>query len=128
MVATIPRFTKTLKTCKKKFNLLFKQYKSNKLAIDISRDERHECKFYESIDQWWHQVGTFMKLVTAFANEMELLQCEDNIELVEKQLISKATSQFATKSGKKNFHEQAIGMFTIMVENNIIMVIQFQEN
>ncbi len=83
---------------------MFKQYKTNKLTIDISRDERHECKFYESIDQWWHQARTFMKLVIASANEMELFQCEDKIELVEKQSISKATSQFATKSGKKNFH------------------------
>jgi len=74
------------------------------------------------------QVGTFVKLVTAFANEMELLQCENKIGLVEKQSISKATSQIATKGGKKNFHEQTIGMFTIMVENNIIMVTQFQEN
>jgi hypothetical protein len=39
MVAIIPRFTKTFKTCKKKFNLLFKQYKTNKLTIDISGDE-----------------------------------------------------------------------------------------
>jgi len=69
-----------------------------------------------------------VKLVTASTNEMELLQCEDNIGLVEKQSISKATSQIASKSGKKFFHEQAIGMFTIMVENNIIMVTQFQEN
>jgi hypothetical protein len=26
---------------KKKFNLLFKQYKMDKLAIDVSRDEKH---------------------------------------------------------------------------------------
>jgi PDZ domain-containing secreted protein len=81
-----------------------------------------------TIDQWWHQAGTFVKLVTASTNEMELLQCEDNIGLVEKQSISKATSHIAIKSGKKNFHEQTIDMFTIMVENNIIMVTQFQEN
>jgi hypothetical protein len=37
---------------KKKFNLLFKQYKMGKLAIGVSRDEKHKCKFSKSIDQW----------------------------------------------------------------------------
>jgi hypothetical protein len=61
-VTTIPRFIRIIKTCKKEFNLLLK---TNKLTNDISRDERHECKFYESIDQWQHQV--VMKNVIAFA-------------------------------------------------------------
>jgi hypothetical protein len=62
MVTTIPRFTRIIKTCKKEFNLLLM---TNKLTNGISRDERHECKFYESINQWQHQV--VMKNVTAFA-------------------------------------------------------------
>jgi hypothetical protein len=84
MVATILRFTRTIETCKKKFNLLFKQYKTNKLVNGILGEERHERKFYEPIDQWWHQSSFIMKHVTTFANDMELPQFENNIELFEK--------------------------------------------
>lgn len=34
------------------------QYKTHKLANGISQEERHECKFYESIDQWDAQSTT----------------------------------------------------------------------
>jgi len=85
------------------------QYKTNKLANGISRKERHECKFYESIDQWWHQVDIIMKHVTTFANDTRLPQFENNSELLEKQPTSKATSQSTNKSSKKIFHEQTIG-------------------
>jgi hypothetical protein len=84
MVVIIPIFTKTIETCKKKFNLLFKQYMTNKLTSSISREEMHECKFYESIDQLWHQIGTIMKHVTTSTNEMELAQFENNNELLVK--------------------------------------------
>ncbi len=48
---TILKFERTFETCNKKFNLLFKLYKMDKLTNDISGEEMHECKFYESIDQ-----------------------------------------------------------------------------
>ena len=51
MIAAIPRFTKSSKACKKKLNTLFKQYKCNKMANGVSEESRHECKFYDSIDQ-----------------------------------------------------------------------------
>jgi hypothetical protein len=37
---------------------------------------------------------------------MELLQCENNIGLVERQSISKATSQIATKIKRKFMNKQ----------------------
>jgi hypothetical protein len=63
-----------------------------------------------------------MKHVTTFVDGMKLPQFENNTKLLEK-LIPKATSQFATKSGKNFFNEQTIGMFMKMVENNTIIVI-----
>ncbi len=56
-----------------------------------------------------------MKHVTAFANDMKLLQFERNTKLLGKQLTLDATSQFAIKSAKK-IHEQKLGMFIKMVE------------
>jgi hypothetical protein len=84
MVVTIPIFTMTIKACKKKFNLVFKHYTINKLTNSISREEMCDCKFYESIDQWWHQVGTAMKHATTSINDMELPQFENNNELLKK--------------------------------------------
>jgi hypothetical protein len=84
MVVTIPIFTKTIKACKENFNLLFKQYTTNKLTSSISREEMGECKFYEFIDQRWHQVGIVMKHVTTSTNDMELPQFENNNELLKK--------------------------------------------
>ncbi len=69
------------------------QYKTNKLANGISQEERHECEFYESIDQWWHQVDIIMKHITTFANDTRLPQFEENSELFKKQPTSKVTSQ-----------------------------------
>jgi hypothetical protein len=90
MVTTILGFIRRTETCKK-FNMLFKKYKINKLTNDILREESHKCKFYESIDQMWHQTCTIMKHVTTFVNGMKLPQFENNTKLLEK-LISKATS------------------------------------
>ncbi len=84
MVVTIHIFTKTIETRKKKFNLLFKQYTTNKLTNSISKEEMLECKFEESIDQLWHQIGTIMKCVTTCTNDMELPQFENNNELLKK--------------------------------------------
>jgi len=48
------------------------------------------------------------KHVVVFANDLELLQFENNTKLLEKQFTSKATSQSTTKSTKTNFHEQKL--------------------
>jgi hypothetical protein len=84
MVVTILKFTKIVKTCKK-FNLLFKKYKIDKLANGILKEEKHECKFYE----WWHQVGIIMKHVITFVNDTNLLQFESNTRLLEKHQLKK---------------------------------------
>lgn len=53
------------------------------------REEKHECKFYESIDEWWHQVGIIMKHVITFVNDTKLLQFESNPRLLEKHQLKK---------------------------------------
>jgi hypothetical protein len=56
----------------------------DKLTNNISKEEMLECKFKESIDQLWHQVGIVMKCVTTSTNDMELPQFENNNELLKK--------------------------------------------
>lgn len=69
MVALICGFTQTVVACKKKFNAIYKQYKEDKIAIGILGNDRHECRFCESMEQWWHQNGNVMKHITASAND-----------------------------------------------------------
>jgi hypothetical protein len=52
----------------KKFNVFYKQYRLDKMANGDSGSYRYEYKFHDAFDQWWHQTGTVMKHVTAFAN------------------------------------------------------------
>jgi hypothetical protein len=103
MVAIIIGFTRRIEACKKKLNLLFKLYKTKILANDISREEKYECKLYESIDEYWHQVSIVMKRVKTSANDKYLFQFENNIELLEKQLISKQHHNLQLKEIRKKF-------------------------
>jgi hypothetical protein len=57
MVSSIPRFKKSVVACKRKFNTLYKQYKEDKIANNISGNDHHDCRFFESLDNWWHFNG-----------------------------------------------------------------------
>ena len=69
LLALIPGLNWTPKACKKKFNSIFKQYKVDKMSNIVSGERRHECKFYDSIDQWCHQTDTVMKHMSASEND-----------------------------------------------------------
>ena len=68
MIVVIPGLNRTAESCKKKFNVLYKQYRLDKMANGLSKSDRHKCKFYEAFDQWWHQTSIVMKNITASAN------------------------------------------------------------
>ena len=52
MVAVIPGLNRTAEACKKKFNVLYKQYRLDKMVNRVSGSDRHEYKFYNTFDQW----------------------------------------------------------------------------
>jgi hypothetical protein len=77
-------FRRTSEVCNKKFNLLFKLYKIDKLTNDISMEEMHECKFYESIDQFFscyyicfHIANNHRYHCTIILMRCKLLQCHN---------------------------------------------------
>jgi hypothetical protein len=65
MLVSILGFWKTPIACKHKFNPIYKQYKDDKIANEISSNDRDECPFYDALDSWWHQNGNVMKKVNA---------------------------------------------------------------
>jgi hypothetical protein len=66
-----------------------------------------------------------MKHVIASANGSTCI--EDNTEEPEKKQISEPTPTSSVKSGKKNFQEQTFGLFIQMIENNYVMVKNFEK-
>jgi hypothetical protein len=50
MLASIPRFSRTLISYKQKFNAICKQYKDDKIANGISSNDHYECPFYDALD------------------------------------------------------------------------------
>jgi hypothetical protein len=66
--------------CRKKFEMVFKSYKEDKLANSISGNDRHKYKFYNSLDQWWHHAGFVMKRVSATTMDSTSGCGQDNCE------------------------------------------------
>lgn len=50
MIAIVPSFIKLFDACKKKFNMLFTQYKFDKMTNGKFGEKRHEWKFDDSND------------------------------------------------------------------------------
>ncbi len=71
MLASIPKFSKTLIDCKQKFNTIYKQYKDDEIVNGILGNDHYECPFYKALDCWQHQSGNVMKHVNPFTNETE---------------------------------------------------------
>ena len=65
MVVMLPKFNQSTTTCRKKHENLFKAYKEDKMTNGISGNARHESKFFNIMDEWWHQTGQVMKHVLA---------------------------------------------------------------
>jgi len=98
---------RTAEACKKKLNVLHKQYRLDKMVNGVSGSDRHECKFYDAFDQWWHQTNTVMKHVTANGSTY----IEDSIEEPKKEQISEPTSTLSLKSGKFFFKSTLLIFF-----------------
>ena len=50
MLAAILTFSHTAEAYRKIFDIVFNSYKEDKLANSVSGNDRHECKFYDSLD------------------------------------------------------------------------------
>ena len=76
----------------------------------ISRNACHESKFFEDMDEWWHQVGQVMKHVSATTVSNEENQSNSTLDEVEN-LTTTIPTPPSTSNGKVNFEERAIGIF-----------------
>jgi hypothetical protein len=71
MVVILSKFNRTSEACWKKFKNIFKAYKDDKMANGISSNDCHKSKFYDAMDEWWHQTGQVMRHVSAATCHMD---------------------------------------------------------
>ena len=130
MLAIIPRFSRIAEGCRKKFENIFKSYKKDKLANSISGNNKHECKFYDSLDQWWHQAGSVLKHISATTDNANV-DAQNDEEEVGCDAFENLSHEGACQSKpspppkKKKFHDQALVYFGKMVDNGAAMLDHF---
>jgi hypothetical protein len=120
----VPSFKKTPKACKNKFGNLVSDYKEAKAKNNISGHGRHDCKYYHSFDEWWSDSGSVMKHVSATTNDSETSGSGDEEPGNSDALPS--MSKPTTSSTKGKFHDQALMLFSKMVDNSANMLQSFQ--
>ena len=127
IVVIFPKFIRSATACRRKHENLFKAYKEDKMANGISENAHHESKFFDAMDEWWHQTGQVMKHISATIASHEESQSNSIPDEVQSLTITIPTPP-STSKGKGNFQEKAIGVFEKMEENNTNLMKCFERN
>jgi hypothetical protein len=106
-----------------KLNQIFVSYKEDKLANGISGNNRQESKFYDALDQWYHQTGQVFKHVSATTHDSVDFQTNSSPK-VDSATISTTSSISKTKN---NFQERSIEIFEKMAEIMIRLMNFFEK-
>jgi transcription elongation factor GreA-like protein len=77
LLCMVPNFKKTWKVCKNKFRNLFTNYKEAKAKNNILWQGQHDCKYYNSFEEWWSEYGSVMKHVSATTNNTKVYSSGD---------------------------------------------------
>ena len=131
MLAAIPGFFCIVEACRKKSQTVFKSYKENKLANLVSENNRHECKFYDSLDQWWHQAGSVIKHMSATTMNSTNSDAQDNYDDANQdisqdiQIECSSQSEPPSVSNKNKFQDQTLFYFEKIVDNGTAMLDHF---
>ena len=96
------KFKRLATACRTKHESHSKTYKENKMANGISGNVHHESKFFEAIDEWWHQAGQVMKHVSASIASNGENQSNSTPDEVET-LITTIPTPPSISKGKGNF-------------------------
>ena len=129
LLTQIPHLKKSPVAIKKKFNGLFKAYKEEKLANNVSGESHHECKYYDQFETWFSHIGSVQKHVSASANDVDSpvedfvdeMDLDDSLDSTKKKtLTTRASGKTSTTraSEKTKFHDEALALFGKMVESS----------
>ena len=124
MVMMLPKFNRTAIACRKKFKAIFDAYKEDKMANGISGNNRHESKFYEALDEWYHQAGQVMKHVSATTTDNADFHTNSSPDV--DSTPSSTTMSTSTSKGKQKFHDRAIDIFEKIAETSTSLIKHFE--
>ena len=119
-------FKKTNKACKNKFNNLYAKYQITRIGNDLSGSNQEMFPYYNEFDQWYYDSGTVVKHASTSANVIEstsINELEGDDSLVRTIIVPIPKS---AASGKTKFHNQALELFSKMVDNSTSMLQSFQ--
>jgi hypothetical protein len=113
LLSHIPTLKKSPLAIKKKFNSLFKAYKEDKLANNVSGESRHECKYYDQFESWFSQTGFVQEHVSASANDLDLPVEDfvDDMDLDDSLDNTKKKTSTIRASRKRKFHDEVLALF-----------------
>ena len=70
MVAAIKSFNRSWLSCKKKYKIILNEYRTDKIANEISSsDRKQECKSFTQMDQWHGSRASVHNDIPASATE-----------------------------------------------------------
>jgi len=120
LLSQIPALKKSSLAIKKKFNNLFKIYKEDKLANNISGESRHECKYYDLSEISFSKTGSVLKHVSVVANDLDMPAQDlvDKMDLGDSTDNTKNKSSTTKASGKAKSHDEALVLFGKMVQTS----------
>jgi hypothetical protein len=97
------------------------------MANEVSRNDHHECTFYNFMDICWSETGAIFKHVLTSTNDMDL-QHENKwrMDITLRQKL-KQLHHNLLKACKQKFNDQALAMVAKVVENEFIMVKNIQQ-
>jgi hypothetical protein len=124
MVATIRGFDRSWKSCKKKYKIMYTEYKIDKRANEISGTDRHqECKWFDKVHVWNSTHACVKNHISTSAMEGEDESHEDkgSLELQELEDIPKQEKE-------KKFQDKLERILEKVVSNSSSILTIVQEN
>jgi hypothetical protein len=124
MVATIQGFDRSWESCKKKYKVIYTEYKNDKRANEISGLDRHQkCKWFDQLDILNSTCACVKNQIPASATEGEDESHEDkgSPELQEPKVIPK-------QEKKMKFQDKLEGILEKVVSNSSSFLTTFQES
>lgn len=123
MVAAIRGFDRSWESCKKKYKVIYTEYKNDKRANEISGSDRHqECKFFEHFDMWNSTRACVKNQIPASATEGG----DQNGKDKESELEDRETTPKQKK--KEKFQDKLEVILEKVVSNSSSFLATFQES
>ncbi len=125
MVAAIQGFDRSWESCKKKYKVIYAEYKNDKRANEISGSDRHqECKWFDQLDVWNSTRACVKNQIPACATEGEDENDEDKApsDLQDREVTPKQEKK------KKKFQDNLEVILEKVVSNSTSFLTTFQES